>query len=90
MEDILHLYNLPYDEKRPVICFDELPVQLLGEVAVPLPMIAGQPKRVDYEYARHGTCSLLVAFRAAHRQPLSRDEQTTNENRLLSLHATSD
>ncbi len=62
MEDILHLYNLPFDEKRPVICFDELPVQLLGEVAVPLPMTAGQPKRVDYEYARHGTCSLLVAF----------------------------
>jgi hypothetical protein len=62
MEDLLHLYNLPFDEKRPVVCFDELPVQLLGEVAVPLEMRAGQPKRVDYEYARHGTCSLLVAF----------------------------
>jgi len=62
MEDILHLYNLPFDEKRPIVCFDELPAQLLGEVAVPLPMRAGQPKRVDYEYARHGTCSLLVAF----------------------------
>lgn len=62
MEDILHLYKLPFDEKRPVVCFDELPVQLLGEVAVPLPMTAGQPKRVDYEYERGGTCSLLVAF----------------------------
>ncbi len=62
MEDILHLYSLPFEEKRPVVCFDELPVQLLGEVAVPLPMKAGQPKRVDYEYERHGTCSLLVAF----------------------------
>ena len=62
MEDILHLYNLPFDERRPVICFDELPVQLLGEVVMPLPMKAGQPKCVDYEYARHGTCSLLVAF----------------------------
>lgn len=62
MENILHLYHLPFDEKRPVICFDELPVQLLGEVAVPLEMRAGQPKRVDYEYKRHGTCSLLVAF----------------------------
>lgn len=62
MEDLLHLYHLPFDEKRPVVCFDELPVQLLGEVAVPLPLKAGQPKRVDYEYARHGTCSLLVAF----------------------------
>lgn len=62
MEDILHLYNLPFDEKRPVVCFDELPVQLLGEVVMPLPIKAGQPKRVDYEYARQGTCSLLVAF----------------------------
>jgi len=62
MEDILHLYNLPLNEKRPVICFDELPLQLLGEVAAPLPMKQGQPTRFDYEYVRQGTCSLLVAF----------------------------
>jgi DDE superfamily endonuclease len=62
MEDILHLYHLAFDEKRPVVCFDELPVQLLGEVAAPLPMKAEKPKRFDYEYARHGSCSLLVAF----------------------------
>jgi transposase len=62
MEDLLHLYNLPFDEKRPVVCFDEMPVQLLGEVVMSLPIKAGQPKRVDYEYERHGTCSLLVAF----------------------------
>jgi transposase len=62
MEDILHLYRLPFDEKRPVVCFDELPVQLLGETVAPLPVRVGQPKRFDYEYERHGTCSLLVAF----------------------------
>jgi len=62
MEDILHLYGQPYEEKLPVVCFDELPVQLLGEVVMPLPMKAGEPKRSDYEYARHGSCSLLVAF----------------------------
>ncbi len=62
MEDILHLYNLPLDQQRPIICFDELPVQLLGEAVAPLAMRAGQPTRVDYEYERHGTCSLLVAF----------------------------
>jgi transposase len=62
MEDILHLYHLAFDDKRPVVCFDELPVQLLGEVVAPLPMKAGKPKRCDYEYARHGSCSLLVAF----------------------------
>lgn len=62
MEDILHLYRLPLDERRPVVCFDELPVQLLGEVVAPLPMKAGKPKRVDYEYERSGTASVLVAF----------------------------
>jgi hypothetical protein len=62
MEDILHLYSLPLDEKRPLICFDEMPVQLLGEVVAPLPMKAGRPARFDYEYAREGTAVLLVAF----------------------------
>jgi transposase len=54
MEDLLHLYSLPYNEHLPIVCFDELPVQLLGEVVTPLPMKAGQPKRLDYEYARQG------------------------------------
>ena len=66
MEDILHLYHLPYDEKRPVICFDELPVQMLSDVVAPLPMKAGRPTRFDYEYERGGTACLLVAF-----EPLS-------------------
>lgn len=61
MEDVLHLYSLPYDDKRPVICFDERPVQLLGEVCEPLPMKAGKPERYDYEYEREGTACLLVA-----------------------------
>ncbi len=62
MEDILHLYHLPNNAQRPIVCFDELPVQLLGEVVTPLVLTAGQPKRVDYEYERHGSCALLVAF----------------------------
>lgn len=62
MEDLLHLYNLPFDEKRPLVCFDEKPVQLLGEVCAPLPMKEGESRRVDYEYERAGTACLLVAF----------------------------
>jgi hypothetical protein len=62
MEEVLRLYNLPYDEKRPVICFDELPVQLIGDLIEPLPMKTGKPKRIDYEYKRAGTASLLVAI----------------------------
>ena len=62
MENILHLYNLPFDALRPVVCFDELPVQLLGEVVTPLEMKGGTPARFDYEYERGGTCALLVAI----------------------------
>ena len=62
MEDLLHLYSLPYDEKRPVVCFDELPVQLVGDVVEPLEMKSGKPAGFDYEYERCGTACLLVAF----------------------------
>jgi DDE superfamily endonuclease len=62
MEDLLHLYHLPVDEKRPVVCFDELPVQLVGDVVAPLPMRADKAERFDYEYERSGTACLLVAF----------------------------
>ena len=62
MENVLSLYNLPLTEKRPVVCFDELPVQLLGEIVTPLSMKKDQPQRIDYEYKRAGTAVLLVAF----------------------------
>lgn len=62
MEDLLHLYSLSYDEQRPLVCFDELPVQLTGEVVAPLPMKQGRGLRFDYEYERAGTACLLVAF----------------------------
>jgi DDE superfamily endonuclease len=62
MENLLHLYNLPLDYKRPVVCFDELPVQLVGDILAPLVMKADKPARFDYEYERSGTAVLLVAF----------------------------
>ena len=62
MEAILHLYQLPYDPLRPLWCFDERPCQLIGDTLVPLPMQAGKPLRQDYEYERHGVCSVLMAI----------------------------
>jgi len=62
MEDVLHLYALPYNEQRPVICYDEMPVQLLGEVVAPLPVKAGRTLRFDYEYSRCGTANILLAI----------------------------
>jgi len=62
MEDVLDIYHLPYDEKRPVICLDELPFQLLGDKVEPIKMKSGAIKKVDYEYKRHGTASVFLAF----------------------------
>jgi len=62
MEDILDQYARPYDPQQPLLCYDERPCQLLGEVLVPLPMEPGRPQRVDYEYERQGTCCVLLAF----------------------------
>jgi len=64
MEDVLSLYQLPYDEKRPVICLDELPFQMLGEKVEPLKMKSGAPQKFDYEYERGGVASVFVAFEA--------------------------
>ncbi len=60
MEDVLELYAEPYDPQRPVVCFDEVPVQLIAETRQPLPAQAGQPERFDYEYRRNGTCNQFV------------------------------
>jgi transposase len=60
MEDVLDLYAEPADPKRPVICFDESPTQLIGEVRDPEPVTPGSPARVDYEYQRNGTANLFV------------------------------
>ena len=62
MEDVLEVYHLPYDKKRPVICLDELPFQLLGEKVEPLPMKEGKPKKFDSEYIRNGVASVFLAF----------------------------
>src|ERR687885_2580377 len=62
MEDLLDLYAEPPDPKRPRVCCDERPVQLIGETRVPLPPAPGQPARYDYEYERKGTANLFVHF----------------------------
>lgn len=65
MEDVLDLYAEAYDPRRPLVCFDELPLQLLAEVTQPLAAEPGTPKRQDYEYERKGHCSLFIAFEPA-------------------------
>jgi hypothetical protein len=60
MEEVLDTYARPYDPKRPVLCMDEQPVQLLRETRTPIPATKDQPRRVDYEYERAGTASLFM------------------------------
>lgn len=55
MEDVLDLYERPYNARFPVVCMDEQPVQLIGETRLPLPMLPGQVERYNYEYRRNGT-----------------------------------
>ena len=64
MEDVLDLYAEKADPKRPVMCFDESPAQLIGEVRQPIPPAPGQPERHDCEYRRNGTANLFVFFDA--------------------------
>ncbi|MCI9487623.1 MAG: HTH domain-containing protein [Lachnospiraceae bacterium] len=60
MEDILDIYEMPYNPAVPVVCLGEKPYQLLGEFREPLPMRPGDTRKVDSEYVRNGTCSIFA------------------------------
>ena len=60
MEDILDIYEMPYNPAVPVVCMDEKPYQLLGEAREPLPMRPGDTQKIDSEYVRNGSCSIFV------------------------------
>lgn len=66
MEDVLEVYQRPYDPKRPQVCFDEGTKQLIRETRLPLPAQPGSPLKYDFEYERNGTCNLFMFF-----EPLS-------------------
>jgi len=62
MEDVLDVYQRPYDPDYPVVGVDEKSRQLLSEVREPLAMKPGAPAREDFEYGRRGTANVFVAF----------------------------
>jgi hypothetical protein len=49
MEEVLEVYNRPYDPTHPLVCRDESSKQLVKEVREPLPSEPGQPTRYDNE-----------------------------------------
>ncbi len=60
MEDVLSVYARIYDPRRPVVCMDEKPYQLLAHARDPIGAAPGRDLREDSEYVRHGTCSIFV------------------------------
>jgi transposase len=80
MEDVLDVYKRPYDPKRPLVCIDEMPKQLLMDNREPLPMRPGDPERFDYEYKRGGVADLFMLL-----EPLAgkRHIETTDQRRRV-------
>jgi transposase len=62
MEDVLAVYERPYDPRKPVVCLDEKPVQLTAEVRPPTGLAPGRARRTDYEYERKGTANVFCAI----------------------------
>ncbi len=60
MKDVVTLYAQPYDPARPMVCFDEQPVQLLDDARATRPLTPGYPRRRDYEYVRCGTRNIFL------------------------------
>lgn len=60
MEEVLEIYEKPYDKNHPVICMDEQPVQLIRERRQPRPATESHPRRIDYEYERNGTACIFM------------------------------
>jgi len=69
MYDVLDLYEENYDPKRPIVCLDEKPKQLIEDKRKPIPMKPGSPEKYDYEYIRNGTANIFMAveFKAGKR-----------------------
>ena len=61
MEKVLEVYKRPYDEKRPVVCMDESPKQLIGETKTPIVAKPGSEEKYDYEYVRNGVCNVFMS-----------------------------
>lgn len=60
MEDVLDVYERPYDPRFPVVGMDETSKQLVGDTRIPVPAAPGRPARVDYEYERRGVANLFL------------------------------
>jgi len=81
MEDVLDVYEQPYNAAEPVVCFDETSKQLIQEVRLPTPAAPGQVAKEAYEYQRNGTRNLFMFFEplAAWRHIRATDHRTSQD-----------
>jgi hypothetical protein len=92
MEDILAVYTRKRDKKRPLVCMDGCPKQLIGEVRTPLPCGKGTTAKYDTEYVRNGTCELFMFAaplegwrRASPREHRKREDWAREIRRLVDV-----
>ena len=64
MENVLETYQQPYSADEPVVCMDEVSVQLIGETRQEIPMAPGEAVRYDYEYERKCTANIFMVCEA--------------------------
>jgi transposase len=62
MEEVLDVYKRPYKAEKPLVCFDERPKQLIGQMRKPIPAKPGRAARYDYEYRRNGVANIFMMF----------------------------
>jgi len=88
MHNILDLYEEDYDPKKPVICFDEKPNQLLEDKRKAIPMKKGSPEKYDHEYKKNGKTNIFVAvdFKGGKRDIMVTDQRTKKDFALYIKH----
>ena len=81
MEDVLSVYERPYNAEIPVLCMDEQPVQLIKEVKASIPATKSHARRVDYEYERAGVANVFMLAEplAGWRKAVIREKKTKTD-----------
>jgi len=79
MEMVLDVYKRALDPKRPVVCMDESPKQLISEKRIPISAKPGKPARYDYEYKRQGVCNIFLACEPLAGKRLVKITETRNK-----------
>jgi len=81
MEEVLDVYEQPYNAQEPVVCFDETSKQLIQEVRLPTAVAPGQVAKQDFEYQRNGTRNVFMFFEplAAWRHVYTTQQRTAQD-----------